>query len=565
MGTTNPYSEKSFEPSPLNRIVEQAAPGSDWSLANNHTIRYDYQSNMATEVRRYAVSLIESTVGTGTTFTPTLVLNTSIDNGYYNANELHKTITKDENWVSGNDHTVQEFKNKRGQVVLRRTYNGMAHDTYYVYDVYGNLSYVLSPKAKPHVAKPDANELAELCYQYKYDKRNRLIEKKIPGKGWEYVVYDKLDRPILTQDAKMRLDNKWLFTKYDIFGRVTYTGMMNSGSSRESLQNVANSVATVHVAKLASATTLAGTTMYYSNDGYPTTNIAEIHTINYYDNYAFDRAGGNTETTYGTTPIVNAIGLPTGSKVRVLDSSPVKWITTVSYYDEKARPIYTYKHNDYLQTTEKTKSKLDFVGKALEVTTMHSKTGQPTITTIDRFDYDDAGRLLSQKQQIDNLPEEVIFQNNYDDLGQLVGKGVGGKTTQERLQNIDYGYNVRGWLKTINNPTSLGDDLFGFKLSYNAPNHGATPLFNGNIVETEWKTDNEDNSLKWYAYSYDALNRIVSGTDNTNRYSLSGLVYDENGNILNLTRKGHVVDNPEATNGSHFWDNGHLDLYLSEQ
>ena len=75
-------------------------------------------------------------------------------------------------------------------------------------------------------------ELSELCYQYKYDDRNRLIEKKIPGKGWEYIVYNKLDQPIMTQDANLDAQNKWLTTKYDAFGRVVYTGIVPLNLSR---------------------------------------------------------------------------------------------------------------------------------------------------------------------------------------------------------------------------------------------------------------------------------------------------------------------------------------------
>jgi Domain of unknown function (DUF6443) len=46
-GDNNPYSEKLLEASPLNRVLEQAAPGNDWSLTNpvKHTVRFDYQSN----------------------------------------------------------------------------------------------------------------------------------------------------------------------------------------------------------------------------------------------------------------------------------------------------------------------------------------------------------------------------------------------------------------------------------------------------------------------------------------------------------------------------------------
>ncbi|MBC7915734.1 MAG: hypothetical protein H7Y07_16620, partial [Pyrinomonadaceae bacterium] len=31
--TTHPFSETRFEPSPLNRVLEQGSPGTDWQLA----------------------------------------------------------------------------------------------------------------------------------------------------------------------------------------------------------------------------------------------------------------------------------------------------------------------------------------------------------------------------------------------------------------------------------------------------------------------------------------------------------------------------------------------------
>ncbi|RXG11243.1 RHS repeat-associated protein, partial [Leeuwenhoekiella aestuarii] len=105
----------------------------------------------------------------------------------------------------------------------------------------------------------------------------------------------------------------------------------------------------------------------------------------------------------------------------------------------------------------------------------------------------------------------------------------------------DYTYNIRGWLKTINNPSSLGNDLFAFKLNYNTVTHNATKLFNGNISESEWRTANTDNSLKWYKYSYDPLNRIKTALGNiANRYDLNNVSYDKNGNITALSRDGHT-------------------------
>src|SRR5690606_38638025 len=90
--------------------------------------------------------------------------------------------------------------------------------------------------------------LNNLCYQYKYDIRNRLVEKKLPGKAWEFIVYDKLDRVVATGPALSPFEGSatgWLITKYDVLGRVAYTGwstvnVATSSSNRSSLQASVN-------------------------------------------------------------------------------------------------------------------------------------------------------------------------------------------------------------------------------------------------------------------------------------------------------------------------------------
>ena len=567
-GSPNPYSEKAFEASPLNRVLKQAAPGEDWKLNGGHEIEFDYDSNSNTEVRRYEVTLNFA----NNTYTPTLILDTDTgnNNGYYTASELYKTVTKDENHdgTSTKNHTVEEFKDKQGRVVLKRTYANIsstptAHDTYYVYDDYGNLTYVLPPKVEAHATLPSATILYELCYQYMYDHRNRLVEKKIPGKGgpnnrWEEIVYNKLDQPILTRDPNFRDQAKWLFTKYDAFGRVAYTGIMSSGNSRVNFQTSVDATSTQYETKTTSYTTIDGTEVYYDNAAYPTSNISEILTINYYDNYTFDKVAGSSETSYGITPITNAKGLATGSKVRVLDTDD--WITTVSYYDDKSRPIYVYSFNDYLSTTDKVKSEFDFVNLT-ETTTTHAKTGHNPITTVDAFTYDHTARLKTQTQTIGSNTE-LIAENTYDELGQLESKNVGNTETTP-LQTIDYTYNVRGWLKQINDPNAgLGTDLFAFQIHYNDPVQSfGTDLFNGNISETSWKTAN-DNAQFRYTYFYDDLNRITkadfAGGGYWARYKLQEVKYDKNGNITLLRRRGHVVANPVRGTSSDFGDMDNL-------
>ncbi|MEQ6122704.1 DUF6443 domain-containing protein [Pseudotenacibaculum sp. MALMAid0570] len=539
----NAYSEKDFEKSPLGRVTKQAAPGKDWKLGNGHEIEMGYQTNAANEVRFYEVSLTS-------TYVPTLVGGTS----YYSKGDLIKTVTKDENHdgSSTKNHTTEEFKNSMGQVILKRTYADIsgvstAHDTYYVYDVHGNLTYVLPPKAEAQVNIPTSTELNELCYQYQYDTRNRLVEKKIPGKGVEYIVYDKLDRPVLTQDANLRTTQDWLFTKYDARGRVAYTGIFHNGRTRLTMQPLFEDdlPQNMYEDRTTSQSTLSGIVIKYTNKMYPTdVNNISVLTVNYYDDYDFDRAGsdlpGNIIHEFGETLTTRTQGLATGSKVKVLGTS--NWITTVNYYDTRGRAVYTYSKNDFLGTTDIAQMDLDFTGKTIETYTSHTNTNDALSTqnTRDEFSYDHAGRLTTQKQFLNGASVgEVIASNTYDELGQLTTKKVGGKTTtQTRLQTVDYNYNVRGWLTNMNQDANNDNDLFNFTLRYNNPTSG-TALYNGNIVQTSWNTANTDSSTKTYTYSYDALNRIISGIDNTGNYNLTSVSYDKNGNILNLQRKGH--------------------------
>ncbi len=527
--TPNPFSQKLFEASPLNRVFKQAAPGNDWALNSGHEIKLDYQTNIEGEVKLF-VGYSTDRLSDWGLFEPSINQPAT-----YGVGQLYKTITKDENWVSGLDGTTEEFKDKEGHVVLKRTYNNqISHDTYYVYDQYGNLIYVLPPLANGAF---DPTTLDNLCYRYKYDYRNRLVEKKLPGKDWESIVYDKLDRPILTQDANLQASNKWLFTKYDAFGRAVYTGEYNNTINRKVLQDLATNSVAVLSEQFQGATAIGDTSAYYSNAAFPNTNIT-LNTINYYDSYDFDVIGPTpvAVTSYGIVPITNAKGLGTGSKVRVLGTT--KWITNVSYYDVKGRPIYNYNYNDYLSTTSTLKSDLDFVGKTKEITSAHTR-ASVTTTVVDTFEYDPMGRLLTQKQKINAQTEEVIVANTYDDLGQLVSKAVGGNINQSRLQNIDYTYNIRGWLKAINDVNAIGTDLFAFQMSYNAPTT-ATPLYNGNISQTFWKTANTDATIKNYDYSYDGLNRLTLAADNLGHYN-ENPTYDKNGNIKTLFRNGNTV------------------------
>ncbi|WP_374173550.1 DUF6443 domain-containing protein [Flavobacterium tructae] len=535
----NPFLQKKLEDSPLNRVFQQASPGLDWSLGNGHEIKFDYETNGNDEVKLYVVSLeLKDNI-----YKPTLSIS-AINGGNYAAGELFKSVVKDEN-----NNVTEEFKDKQGQIILKKAYgvsivNGVsvntAHETYYIYDDYGNLTFVLPPKANNEITE---SILENLSYQYRYDSKNRLAEKKLPGKGWEYIVYDQLDRPVLTQDANLRAENKWLFTKYDNFNRPLYTGeyLNTVETTRALIQNLVNS-SLLFENRTATTLNINGTEVNYTNVAFPVNNI-DLLTINYYDDYLnfnskdSDVPNPANVASYGVTPISNAKGLITCTKVRVLDNP--SWIKTVNYYDSDGRIIYNYNKNNFLETINTTKSKFDFVGKLLETTTTHQRSGT-TITIVDTFTYDHTGRLLTQKQKVNNQDQELIASNSYDDLGKLITKEVGGKINQARLQIINYRYNIRGWLKNINDINTMGNDLFAFQMNYNDITNNNKKLYNGNISQTLWKTANLDKNLKSYTYTYDGLNRLNLATDNLNQFE-ENVTYDKNGNIMQLSRNGNTI------------------------
>ncbi len=556
--TANPYSEKAFDNSPLQRIEKQAAPGSAWAMGSGHEVEFGYRTNVVADNVRHFEATVTVTIADGIkVFTPSLA-----NLGNYSAGELFRTITYDENHTSGKNHSMEEFTDKQGRVVLKRTYSDMdvnldgdtddsgesevAHDTYYVYDDFGNLSYVLPPKVTVNNGVNNT-ELVQLCYQYKYDYRNRLVEKRLPGKNWEYIVYDKLDRPILTQQYRYRNSRNWLFTKYDAFGRVAYTGIYKhgtklTGTEMQALVNTTNT-GDQFERKLA----VVSGNGYYSKDHFPNGNTTTFPgsqltplMYNYYDDYVFDKNGlVIPNTIYGVSPDNRTKGLLTGTRVRMIHTN--KWIVTMNGFDAKGRIIWTGTKNLFLGITDRVLIDLDFLGRTVRQRTLHKKNGKPQIVINETFMYDHTGRLSQHRHKIGSGVNTRIAYNTYDDLARLTHKKVGGAVNASELQKVDYEYNIRGWLTDINTVENLQDDLFSMRIHYENGST-STDLYNGNISKIATRTANLDNAIKEYNYNYDALNRLTSATHNTGNYNLGNVAYDKNGNILRLQRLGLLSD-----------------------
>jgi len=122
-----------------------------------------------------------------------------------------------------------------------------------------------------------------------------------------------------------------------------------------------------------------------------------------------------------------------------------------------------------------------FTGKVLETKTTH--TGNiDTNEILQTNSYDHAGRLLEVKQKLNTEDEIVLLENNFNELGELIEKNL---HSEDDGESVDYRYNIRGWLTSINNAALDGTtannndtgqvrDLFGMELAYNTGFAGIT-------------------------------------------------------------------------------------------
>ncbi len=175
------FEETVYESSPLNRVDKVYGPGSAW-YSNDKSVTTSRHTNGGSGELSCALYAVTS---------PTSLQR----KGLYSAGELY--VTK----ITGEDGLVSyTFTDKLGQVVLERVMNGtIMNDTYYVYDDFGNLRYVLPPEASDALTTNstwvDSHlALTNYAYVYKYDGRNRCIQKRIPGIDPVEMRYDRVDR-----------------------------------------------------------------------------------------------------------------------------------------------------------------------------------------------------------------------------------------------------------------------------------------------------------------------------------------------------------------------------------
>lgn len=579
--------------------MEQGAPGLTWQPGGStpRTIRTKHRANTSAEaIKKFIFDYPNQK--------PYCV-------GNYAAAELSVTETLDEHqattltYVNSSGQIVANKShayNTTGEVLLMQQQTTLAGDgpqpaaaptppvttpyfiaTYYVHDDFGNLRAVIQPEGvKELAALSDWNTgitatfLTKWCFQYTYDAQQRLIEKQVPGGGGTYLVYNAKDQLIATATSRdLNGGNlSWQVIKYDVLGRPVLTGYKNLGLNRSALQSNVDGQPGSALLYESRTTADQGYTLAQA---YPALAAGDVQTVTFYDDYTYPSlttlpfvAENGATAAFG-----RLTGAVTGHLERVLGST--QWLVTRNFYDAKERPIQSRTTN-FLGGETRVTTAFDFLDRPTATLLTHSANG--TSNTIrNTFTYDHAGRVQLVTQQMDAAPVVIVSSSAYDVLGKLVDKKLHSTDNGLKfLQSIDYRYNIRGWLSNINDRdlplgadgTDVEPDLFGLELKYDTPNQagllGGQAQYNGNVSQALWRTRNAatGTTLRGYSYQYDLLNRLKAADYATyevsastgqwewgktkSDYSVSGINYSDNGNILNLNRRGRLSALSVTTN-----------------
>lgn len=499
------YHENIYAPSVLNRIDAVYDVGAVFRSDDGHYTEHEYGTNVAAD----SIFKIEIQL-------PSNTLDVS---GYYPVSSLRRSKVIDADGAAVITFTLIESD----KTILTRALmpNGEYADTYYVYDMYGRLGWVVSPEGSDlllstSVWSIDSENAARYCYRYTYDGLGRQIEKRLPGKDVEYLIYDPAGRSVAVQDGNMREDGEWMFIQYDDLNRPVRQFMLASSETAASLRAMFESNPYPSILESTSGILLKETVY----DTYPTTASAFIAVEGIVDDYDIRTTG---QVTY--------------ERIAVLGGD--SFMTRSYYYDYNGRPIQViekYPFNGTLVTSHK----YDFVGNVVQTQQSYTHDGIED-RVAHTFNYDERNRLLSEITVLNGSEASVSeVWYSYDDLGHLIGKSYdsGANTISETFD-----YNIQGW-PTSHNVTRGNTAIYSDMLRYYDGYLGSQPSYTGNISSWSWSHSGQDTNT--YTFEYDNLSRLTDADHYvdgllTNRFVEKGMTYDKNTNLLTIKRYGTSV------------------------
>jgi RHS repeat-associated protein len=595
------YAQTSYEASPLNRELQTYAPGNSWaSTGGNKPVQHLYLVNTVSDsVRNWYMN--NNLAVTDSIYAPGMLYkNVTIDEAGNQSIEYkdkdNKIVLKKLQLAAspGTAHMgwlctyyVYDDLNNLRFVIPPLAVNSII-GTWNVSSVAGELCFQNQYDYRNRVIykKVPGAGAVELVY----DVRDRIAMSRdayLTSKGqWMFHFYDNLNRETMTalaaissdraglqSDMNTALTNTMLIpylfpgtadllipsyngsSLYQATNTVTFQDGFDSGSG-------ASFIGEINIAANNGADTITAT----NPDPYIVPSGLYPISYTYYDDYSYPgkfnyaSADASKPQAYSnlyveatpSSPSTQTTGLITGHKVRVLDSN--QWLTNTVYYDNKGRPIQNISENTSGGETTVT-NLYDFSGRILSTYSRQRNfrsTVTPQTTVLTMMHYNAVGKVDSVKKRLnDNLAlQTTIAVNQYDEIGNQKTKRIGVTGAAAQLDAINYTYNIRGWLSGINKDfvnTTSATGWFGEEISYD---RGFTAnQYNGNISGIKWKSGS-NSVARAYGFNYDRANRLISADFNQQNpgattwtkdkvdFSVDGLLYDANGNILSMRQMG---------------------------
>ncbi|MDR6339018.1 RHS repeat-associated protein [Filimonas zeae] len=249
------YEETGFEQNGLARVNKRSDAGANQvGSERGREMLYDFNTN-AEEVHIWHI-------GNGENNLPYTGASEWFGDGV-----LSKEVVKDEKGVK----TIT-YADYRGRILLQKVQleSGTALTnthagwlcTYFVYDDFDQLRYIVSPKA---VAWLQGNNWAmttgvadELCDKYYYNGYGDIVAQRMAGGGLVETVYDRKRRPVFVRSALDKARGRWKVTFSDEQDRPVIKGFMVSALERTVLAEQVAAKEVTPVAMSAGATDNSG-------------------------------------------------------------------------------------------------------------------------------------------------------------------------------------------------------------------------------------------------------------------------------------------------------------------
>ncbi len=411
-----------------------------------------------------------------------------------------------------NGNVNQEFRDHRGNLVLSRVDSAkLRMKTRFRVDALGRVLSVIRPEGDSTT--------------YQYDMLGKLARKWSPDEGTVEYRYDKAGNLRFSRDANQGT-NRFTYRKYDALNRLIEIG--EHSPSSDFTQANADVVT------------------------FPTTGTNIVHAVMSYDGIVLT----------GQHNILGRL-----SRSISYGGSEATCTTTYSY-DREGRVEWIERQLSTFQSI-RISYRYDLQGNPIRMDYVDSAVPENALSLF--YAYDELGRLSRVDAGIDTTGVGAVTQAEYayTATGQVKRLQLG------VAQGVDFTYNVRDWVRKINNQSfsvqsdpghdggnGIPSDRFGMVIGYDSIGYagaglGATAQYNGNISWTmsnsaslPFATMRGSAPLMGWSYKYDGSNRLAransgyslatTGTawQDSTSFDLDTTAYDRNGNIRSMKRRG---------------------------